>query len=179
MIKNTLAGRRKPASHATHVTELASICSGGSLLDVGCGDGALLVRAQTHGPWQRRSGADYVCDLVLFARQYYGLENVRWLDIRDGIPPDWLDAFDVVALTDVMEHVGDPASLLEASKGCLAGGAKMYVTWASSEHTDPLNPGEWQYWGMDSIGQACCRAGLELDHVFYSGIEIRTSLRRR
>ena len=92
-----------------------------SLLDIGCGDGAALLRMRDLG-WEVH-GIDPDKEAVERARQ-------RGLDVRVGTIEDHpypASTFDLVTLTHVIEHVHDPVALLTECRRILKPGGKLVV----------------------------------------------------
>ena len=95
---------------------------GGRWLDVGCGAGALMRAARNRG-WAA-CGTEVAAGAAEAVRQDGFEVHVGELS---ALPLE-AESFDVVSLVEVVEHVGDPRSLvLEAARLIRPGGA-MYVT---------------------------------------------------
>ena len=133
-------GRRATARRVLRA--IADRVPAGRLLDVGCGHGLLLDEARrmgysTLGLELSRTGAGY-------ARDVLGLdvheEPVAAFARQAG------ERFDVVVLADVLEHVDDPVSVLDACAGLLAeGGVLCVITPDPASPTARLAGGRW--WG--------------------------------
>jgi SAM-dependent methyltransferase len=79
------------------------------LVEIGCGDGALLAELERRGAAAALAGFDVSEEAVRAARA----RGLRRVDTFDGrrLPVDD-DAFDAALLSHVLEHVDDPAALL-------------------------------------------------------------------
>jgi len=76
-------------------------------LDIGIGDGLLLSLAETAG--YSGFGLDVNPDGIEMARKQYGLQA----DVRLGPPKVFCDKqFDVIHMNEVIEHIGEPMTLL-------------------------------------------------------------------
>lgn len=104
--------RRLMAGFARTLDELFTLAAPGSVLDVGCGEGVLSEQ------WARRLGAGRVVGIDL-ADPKLGAEwagrvqpNLEFR-VMTGERIDYADgAFDLVAATEVLEHVQDPEVVL-------------------------------------------------------------------
>ena len=80
------------------------------LVEIGCGDGALLAELRRRGAAGALAGFDVSAEAVDASRKR-GLDRV---DVFDGARlPVADDSFDAAVLSHVLEHVEDPSSLLE------------------------------------------------------------------
>jgi SAM-dependent methyltransferase len=104
--------RVRAMKHATYRTlfgEIRRHRRSGRLLDVGCAAGFLLEVAGEQG--FEAFGLDRNPEAVRMARERFG-DRVEQGSLESGAFPGV--TFDVVTLIDVLEHVADPAELLDA-----------------------------------------------------------------
>jgi len=83
-----------------------------NVLDIGCGDGLLLIALREKGV--KGVGVD-VSDVAIKKCREKGLEAVL-MDVNDSHIPFPDKFFDLVILSDVLEHLYDPSSLLQEAK---------------------------------------------------------------
>ena len=90
-----------------------------SVLEVGCGDGALLSELHRRGFAQRLSGLEITVNAVAIARGRPGIDSV---EVYDGSHVPFGEAsFDLGVISHVLEHVRDPPVLLaETARVCRA-----------------------------------------------------------
>jgi SAM-dependent methyltransferase len=106
---------------ADHVVALSA--RGGlrptSVLDVGCGDGALLSELRRRDFAARLAGAEIAPAAVAIARAHPGIDEVVRFD--GASLPFGEREFDLGVLSHVLEHVRDPSALLhETARVCAA-----------------------------------------------------------
>ena len=104
--------------------------SGGRLLDVGCATGAFLDQMRRLSNWAV-VGVEPIATAAQLARRHFGLEVFEG-SLLDAAFPD--QAFDVVTLWDVLEHVPDPQSHLAETYRILRPGGLLVV-----KAPDPLS----------------------------------------
>jgi 2-polyprenyl-3-methyl-5-hydroxy-6-metoxy-1,4-benzoquinol methylase len=165
--KVRLAGTR-PASSCDELS-LLRVQPPARLLDVGCGAGQFLFRAQLRG--YRVTGIDLDSRAVAFARAELGL------DVRVGmlgeLPSD--ERFAVIALLGVVEHLPDPTAVLSEAVRCLAPSGELLIgvpnvaslnRWMSrlSRHDWDmfLEPGHLYHYDIRTLRALGQRVGLEL-----------------
>ena len=126
-------GPQKPL-HALNPARLGYVSSrvalrGAAVLDVGCG-GGLLSEAKA------KEGADVVAidladDLVKVAR-LHGLESGVKVDYRvqpvEALAEERAGGFDAVTCMEMLEHVPDPAAILQACSTLLKPGGRLFVS---------------------------------------------------
>lgn len=87
-----------------------------NILDVGCGDGALLSELRRRGFGERHDGVEIAAAAVALARTR-GLDSVELYDGEHLPAGD--DEYDLGILSHVLEHVPDPSALLtETARAC-------------------------------------------------------------
>jgi 2-polyprenyl-6-hydroxyphenyl methylase / 3-demethylubiquinone-9 3-methyltransferase len=161
------------------------VLKGARVLDVGCG-GGLLSEAMA------RSGADVtgidLAPAVLDAARLHLHESGLAVDYREIGAEDLANelpaAFDVVACMELLEHVPDPASVIEACARLLKPGGRLFLSTLNrtplsfaaaivgAEHLLRLLPRGThryeQFLKPSEVGRALRAAGLVLDDL--SGI---------
>lgn len=95
--------------------------NGGSLLDVGCGDGSFLLLARTCG-WQV-VGLDPDQKAVVNAKSQDLIIHQGGIELFEGKS----SLFDVITLNHVIEHVHDPARVLRTCHTLLKPGGQLWV----------------------------------------------------
>lgn len=165
----------KQASYRDLVGTLASLRSGGRLLDVGCAMGFLLEVAEQAGfeGW----GLDLNPEAVRVSRRRFG-DRVAQGELDASAFPGV--AFDVVTLIDVLEHVPDPAALLAGVHGRLVpGGVLAALLPNAASFTRRLFGRRWPhyapehlfFWTPGALRRQLAAAGFQVR-------EIRTGFRK-
>ncbi len=115
---------------------------GGSVLDVGCASGGLLAGlAQQAG---RREGIE--ADPVAATAAAAHADVVHRARVEDAVVDD--EAFDVVVLGDVLEHLADPAPALARAHRWLRPDGRLVVSLPNVAHWSVrlgLLAGRWEY----------------------------------
>jgi SAM-dependent methyltransferase len=135
------------------------------LLDVGCGEGQLVSTASEAG-WDAL-GIDLATGAIAVAQSF----GVKCLE-EDFFAPS-LDAerFDVITMTELIEHVPSPARFLRRAHDLLDPGGLLYVTtpnFASLARRimggawHPIHPEHLSYFTFDLLRRLAGEAGLEL-----------------
>ncbi|MFP4323308.1 MAG: class I SAM-dependent methyltransferase [Anaerolineales bacterium] len=107
--------------YQAHLAEIARVKPSGAFLDVGAHCG-FLMRLGTDR-WDM-VGVEPSPLFARFAQEYFGLDVRAGLLEEVDLPPRH---FDVVAMTDVLEHVGDPGPLLEQVRAVLKPDGLLYI----------------------------------------------------
>jgi 2-polyprenyl-3-methyl-5-hydroxy-6-metoxy-1,4-benzoquinol methylase len=146
-----------PTLYRSIIRLLRSSGSGARLLDVGCGEGQLLRRAQkyfdVHGVDVSEAGVEAARDAL--GRDVAEVASATALPFADG-------AFDVVTCLDVLEHIDDPlVPLREISRVLAHGGTFLFSTpnpsslghrlkgersfiYRDDSHVSVLPPAQWR-----------------------------------
>ena len=115
------------------VTKLASIAEpkGAMALDVGCGNGATLVRLKKLGA--NVEGVDLDLNAVTFVRDELGICNVKNCNFEDF---DAEGKYDIITMIDFIEHPLSPLLMIKKAKRLLAekGVLAIYTPNASFVH---------------------------------------------
>ena len=100
------------------------------VLDLGCGDGRLVrhLESMMNVTYDTYVGVDYAQMRVRTAREWWPTLNFVYGDVNE-----WLTTYDgpkfgLVVAVEVLEHLEDPLSVVEASRGLLADGGVMVGT---------------------------------------------------
>jgi SAM-dependent methyltransferase len=104
-------GARGKADHVVELARRAGIASG-SIVEVGCGDGALLAELSSRGFGESLAGFDISAAAIELARGR-AIPRVESLEVFDGVHLPLADrSFDLAVLSHVLEHVEGPGRLL-------------------------------------------------------------------
>ncbi|MEQ1802703.1 MAG: class I SAM-dependent methyltransferase [Gammaproteobacteria bacterium] len=97
----------------------------GRLIDIGCGNGRLLWMAKKAG-WQVK-GLELGADMARYAASVVGCEVVANDFLAEDPPPADREAFDVVTLRHVLEHLPYPRLAMEKISGLLRPGGYLLI----------------------------------------------------
>ena len=113
-------GARGKADHVVSLVSSAGL-SAGSVVEIGCGDGALLAELSGRGFGESLTGFEISAAALELARAR-AVPRVAALEVFDGLSLPVADgAFDLGVLSHVLEHVPEPLPLLrEAARACRA-----------------------------------------------------------
>lgn len=138
----------KPSPHSSHgrILSWLAAASPGSVLDVGCSDGAFgaLARAEGH----RVVGVDVVKHDGVGAR----LDDFVEADLERGLPDAVGTGYDHVVAADVLEHVTHPEVLLRDIAARLAPGGEVLVSVPNFGHWYPRGRTALGLFDYDSRG---------------------------
>lgn len=101
------------------------------ILDIGCGDGYLACKIAAKRPDSQVIGIESELKGVLIARQFAAMDSLSNVifdqNEKEGLPFEE-SSFDVVVMTDVIEHLPDPVAMLQEIRRVLAPGGTAIIT---------------------------------------------------
>jgi SAM-dependent methyltransferase len=104
-------GGRSKASHVAALCDRTGL-SPTTVVDIGCGDGALLAALSARGIGEVLDGFELSPKAAILARKK-DMDRVRRVEAYDGLHVPAADgAYELAVLSHVVEHVPDPVSLL-------------------------------------------------------------------
>jgi 2-polyprenyl-3-methyl-5-hydroxy-6-metoxy-1,4-benzoquinol methylase len=104
----------------------------GAVLDVGCGAGGVGRSLRAAGA-ERVEGVEVHAAVAEQAREVYDLVHVG--DVAELLEEGRIDGpFDTLVLYDVLEHLVDPARVLQALHGVAAPAARIHVSVPNARH---------------------------------------------
>ena len=141
----------------------------GKALEIGCGDGVMLNALRARG-WQV-CGTERTAEMAAIARERYGIQVY--------VPPDGpvagRDAFDLVILFQVLEHLPDPVATLHEARGFLTPHGRIVVgvpnlsSWQSRFGRDGWLhldvPRHLVHFNPASLAATANRAGLRVERI--------------
>jgi SAM-dependent methyltransferase len=158
-------GAKGKADHVTKLCERAAIRPA-RILDVGCGDGALLSELRRRGFGESLHGVEITKAAVRIASERPGIDSVEWYDGAHLEAPG--GGYDLGIVSHVLEHVVEPAALL-AEVGRVCEAVVMEVPLEANlsarregkrEHAAEV--GHLQRLSRDSARAIVARAGLRI-----------------
>jgi 2-polyprenyl-3-methyl-5-hydroxy-6-metoxy-1,4-benzoquinol methylase len=99
-----------------------------TILDLGCGNGYLANQIQSHFPNLSVHGLEPSTEGITLAAAAFPKITFRQASLYDPPPNEWLEAFDVVICTEVIEHLYRPAALVEFATSVLRPGGTMLLS---------------------------------------------------
>lgn len=134
----------------------AGVRAGQSLLDIGCGDGALAGLAHRRAGLAV-TGVDPTPAAIALARECFAAR--QWagrFEVADaydtGLPAE---SFDAAVSADVIEHVRHPERLLAEARRLLKPGGVLVVTTPLRVSEKPFDPLHVQEWYAESFAAFC------------------------
>ena len=137
-----------------------------SIVEIGCGDGALLSELHRRGFGAQLSGFEITDAAVAIARQRPHLHEVARYDGEHLPVAD--DTYDLGILSHVLEHVPEPAALLgEVGRACRAVVVEVPLeanlsARRSSKRAGAAEVGHLHEFGRTAVADAVDRAGLRV-----------------
>lgn len=145
-----------------------------SVVDLGCGTGAVLADVASRFPDVLFRGIDLEPQLIAYARQRHRRPNVTWVvgNAQDGLA----GRFDAAFSVDVLHHVEDPVAFMDSVHASLGPGGRWiviepnifhpYVTWQqASMRRAGLGEDHFRPWRMLPLAR---RAGFRVESRSYA-----------
>ena len=104
---------------------------GGELLDIGCGLGDFLFKAQKAG--YSVTGIDFSAEFIKIAYQRFGLENLYPLTLEGFIAENPDNRYDVITFFEVLEHLDNITDFLSLLKKMLKPGGYVACSMPNRE----------------------------------------------
>ncbi len=171
------AGQRPTWDHRLVLPSIRRFLSGasGSLLDLGCGNGAILAELRSTG-W-RLFGADFSPSGILHAQARRIDAHFSLLDATTDLTAVYEpESFDAVISVEVVEHVYDPSAFAANIAALLKPGGRVLLTTPYhgylknlaialadrfDRHVSPLwNGGHIKFWSRETLTQLLTDAGF-------------------
>lgn len=140
---------------------IVSLCSqiglsSGSLdvVEIGCGDGALLQELESQGFGRAYEGYDISSSAIQIARRRHFTRPVKWTCIEPGPLPLPEGSTDLAVLSHVVEHVSDPRGLIAEA---LRVARYVYVevpledTWSHPRHFEWTDVGHINFFTANTL----------------------------
>ncbi|MDQ7772364.1 MAG: class I SAM-dependent methyltransferase [Elusimicrobiales bacterium] len=138
----------KTATFGLRLDLISRYRAGGNILDVGCATGFFMEAAEKRG--FRAYGVEISDYSSAAAREKFGGERVHHGVIEDCPFPD--GHFDVIAMSDLLEHVRDPLRALSAARRLLRNdGAIMIMTPDTDSLTARIMGRRWTHYKPEHL----------------------------
>jgi len=169
-----------PSSDSIVTPRVVQVCStlgAKKVLDLGCGNGSMMVALHRAG--FQVSGCDPSESGVEYARQALPEANVRVLGVYDDPHELGEEGFDVVASTEVVEHLFAPRALPRFARQVLKPGGHLIVStpyngylknlllsvtnkW-DHHHTALWDSGHVKFWSRDTLSRLLTEEGFVVE----------------
>lgn len=134
MKDRVVRSRLRPLLHA--------VPQGGSIVDLGCGDGSLLLAMRQERPDTRLCGVDFAVSAIQRERmEKAGISVIESALESAPLPND----VSLVVMNQVIEHLWDVEACLQKVRGCLRSGGMLSVCTPNTEGYDAswFHKGAW------------------------------------
>lgn len=156
----------EPASRSSRLLERlereVAIPDDGCLLDIGCGNGALLRAFSGIRPRWRMAGSELSAKYRAVVEQIHGVTA-----FYTCAPDEILESFDIITLIHALEHIHRPVDLLRRLHRKLAPGGRLVVEVpdVSQNPFDLLVADHATHFTKATAAQALRLAGFEVEHA--------------
>lgn len=135
-------------AYVSWVIRQVNASSGETLLDVGCGDGKLLLELSRQLPGKQLKGIDLSERAILFAKAFNFGNGVEFAtqDLADVQA-----TYDLITLVETIEHIPDEeiAPFVQAVSACLKPGGTVLVTVPTTNF--PLQAKHYRHYDLDLL----------------------------
>jgi len=152
------------------ILKLADELSFNSVLDVGCGNGELLLALNRHRAVSRLVGADIAERVITENRTVFPTFEFHQLDVG----ATWLpEQFDLVVCSEVIEHVADYQQALRHLRQMCS---RYLILTVPSGKVFPIDRmmGHYRHFAPDELCQALRQADFEPERVWLWGFPFHT-----
>ncbi len=140
-----------------------------SILEVGCGSGALLAKLKQEFPQVRLSGIDKSSVAIKIAASRVKA-ILKEGDITQGLSAQWVGQASVIILSEVLEHLEDPKVAILQLRSLLFPDGRILVTVPAGPRTAfDREIGHLQHFSKDSLTQLLESSGFDEVRVLASG----------
>ncbi len=108
------------------VSQIAKVKTGGSILDLGCGNGSLCGHFAQKG--FQTTGVDSSQSGIQIAKKNYSESSFFCFSLDEPVPRELKNKFDIVISTEVIEHLYFPRNLLKFANECLKPGGVIAIS---------------------------------------------------
>lgn len=140
---------------------------GKKLLDVGCGDGLFLSRAQKLG--YEVCGFDFNPEQIKYAKRYYKLENIFVGTLDTFLKSHSNILFDVISFFEVIEHLDNPKEFIIKALSILRPGGFLIISipnrhryWMNYYEKTDLPPHHLTRWSSRSLSNFLEKFNLKI-----------------
>ena len=157
----------------------------GKVLDIGCGPGTFVGSLKSQNPQLNCVGIDFSKQQIQYARQAYPQAEFHCIDIYDrNIEPDFLQAFDTIAIIEVIEHIdrSEAIAMLKRTRELIKTSGKLVLTtpnyhslWGSVERLVNFF-GEVNYQDQHINKYCSSRLRIDLEEAGFKNIRINSFL---
>lgn len=171
---------RRYGPMARHTRRLMGVMTRGlapkSILDVGCGEGSLLVSLARAHPGASLAGVEISENAVALAKRGLPGAEIAALDVAQGRLPK---VFDLVVSADVIEHIADDqAALNNMVSMCAPGGAVVIATLQGRMRRFEADIGHMRNYARGELAAKMTAAGLCIDKTIEWGFPFYSPLYR-
>lgn len=147
-----------------------------SILDVGCGEGSLLVSLARAHPGAALAGVEISENAVALAKRGLPSAEISQLDVAAA----WLPkTYDLVVCADVIEHIADDqAALNNIAAMCAPGGAVVIATLQGRMRRFEADIGHMRNYAKGELAAKMTKAGLTIDKTIEWGFPFYAPLYR-